>query len=148
MSIVVSNVVVRTENGMPVYGVTMGYAELEYKPFFAGGVMITGILDDDEDVKIPPTHNGEPVRAIMVENEKQWESVRRVKIYAGCDITYKTLELIAEKKICLRFYGTRQQFDRLFPTPVTPEFIEEWGCGYTIEDIKKLKSKINVSFEQ
>jgi hypothetical protein len=148
MSIVVSNVVVRTENGVPIYGATMGYTELEYKPFFAGGVMVTGILDGDEDVKIPVVYNGEPVRAVMIEDEKQWESVQRVKMYAGCDITYKTLEILAKKHIWVRFYGTQQQFDKLFPTPVAPEFIQEWGYGYTPEEIKKLKSRLHYSLEQ
>lgn len=123
------------------------FAKLEYNPFFAGGVMVTKFLNPDKNIKIPAIHNGEPVRAIMVENEKQWATVQKIEIYAGCDITYKTLEIIAKKGIELIFYGTEKEYDQLFPTPVTPEFIEEWGFGYTIDEVQILKHQIKVYFK-
>lgn len=121
--------------------------ELEYKPFFAGGIMITKFLNPDKNIKIPSTYNNEPVRAIMVENEKQWESVQKIEIYAGCDITYETLEIIAKKGIEFIFHGTEKEYARLFPTPVTPEFIKEWGFGYTKDEVKTLKRQIKVYFK-
>lgn len=115
--------------------------ELEYKPFFLGGLMVTDILSDENYIKIPSVHDNEIVRALVVEEEERLNNVTVLSINASCELSYKTLENIVNKNISLIYYGNKDQFDSIFPIPVTEE-LAECGLGYTEEEVQYLRQNL------
>ena len=119
--------------------------ELEYKPFFfgglLGGLMVTGILNNESYIRVPTMHDGKVVRALVVEEEERWNNVTVLSIAASCELSYGTLEIIVNKGIFLIYYGNKDQFDSIFPIPVSQE-LAEIGLGYTEEEIQILRQNL------
>ena len=119
--------------------------ELEYKPFFfgglLGGLMVTGILNNESYIRVPSMHDGKVVRALVVEEEEHWNNVTVLSIAASCELSYGTLEIIVNKGIFLIYYGNKDQFDSIFPIPVSQEFAEI-GLGYTEEEVQNLRQNL------
>lgn len=119
----------------------MAKLEVEYKPFFLGGLMVTDILSDENYIKIPSVRDNEVVRALVVEEEERWNNVAALSIAASCELSYGTLEIIVNKGIFLIYHGNKDQFDSIFPIPVSQE-LAEIGLGYTEEEVQNLKQNL------